>query len=69
MQPEKAEEIRAWLTKASSDLRAAGVDYAWAFRYPGDREEPSGEEAEEALALARQVYATVVARLPGQVRP
>lgn len=43
--------------------------FVWAFRYPGEREEPSREEAEEALALARQVYEAVVGRLPVEVRP
>ncbi len=28
MQPEKAEEVRAWLSKAETDLRAAEVDLA-----------------------------------------
>jgi HEPN domain-containing protein len=135
MQPEKAEEIQAWLKKASVDLRAAGVDlaadpplvgdalfhcqqavekalkafltahdapfrkthdldelaiacgrinpelerevnpalelttFAWAFRYPGESEEPSREEAEAALALAKQVYEAVLARLPAQGHP
>ncbi len=29
--------------------------HAWEFRYPGDQEEPSQEEARQALALAREV--------------
>lgn len=135
MQPEKAEEVRAWLKKASSDLRAGGVDlaahppligdalfhcqqavekalkafltahdapfrkthdldelaiacgrinpdlqrevnpalelttFAWAFRYPGESEEPSKEEAEEAMTLAKQVYEAVLERLPAEARP
>jgi HEPN domain-containing protein len=43
--------------------------FAWAFRYPGEREEPSREEAEETLALAKQVYEAVVGRLPVEIRP
>ncbi len=43
--------------------------YAWAFRYPGEPEEPSTEEADEALALAREVYEAILARLPADVRP
>jgi len=52
-------------------LRRAAVltDYAWRFRYPGEPEEPSREEAEEALALAREVYEAILARLPEEVRP
>lgn len=48
--------------------RAATLtDFAWKFRYPGEPEEPT--EAEEALALAREVYETILARLPVEVRP
>jgi HEPN domain-containing protein len=43
--------------------------YAWRFRYPGEPEEPSRQEAEEAIALAREVYDAVVSRLPEEVRP
>ena len=52
-------------------LRRASVltDYAWKFRYPGEPEEPPREEAEEALALAREVYEAILARLPEEVRP
>lgn len=45
------------------------TEYAWKFRYPGEPEEPSREEAEEALAIAREVYAAMVARLPQEARP
>lgn len=45
------------------------TEYAWKFRYPGEPEEPSSQEAEEALATAREVYAAIVARLPVKARP
>ena len=43
--------------------------YAWEFRYPGESEAPSPEEAQAALAMAREVYDAVLARLPEPVRP
>lgn len=43
--------------------------YAWEFRYPGELEVPALEEAEAALAVAREVCDAVLARLPEQVRP
>lgn len=43
--------------------------YAWAFRYPGDPEEPTVKEAEEALAIGREVYEAILARLPAETRP
>ncbi len=50
--------------------RAAPLtEYAWKYRYPGEPEEPSAEEAEDNLALARQVYEAVLARLPAEARP
>ena len=33
--------------------------YAWEFRYPGESEAPSPEEAQAALAMAREVYDAV----------
>lgn len=45
------------------------TEYAWKYRYPGEIEEPSSEEAEAALALARQVFEAVLARLPQELRP
>jgi predicted nucleotidyltransferase len=45
------------------------TEYAWRFRYPGEPEEPSLEEADQALAIAREVYASVLARLPPEARP
>jgi len=46
-------------------MRAASLtQYAWRFRYPGEPQEPSVEEAERAIALAREVYEAVVSRLP-----
>lgn len=43
--------------------------YAWRFRYPGERDDPTSEEAEEALALAGDVYNAILARLPDEVHP
>lgn len=52
-------------------LRSAArlTDYAWKYRYPGEPEEPSREEAESALALAREVYEAILGRLPAEARP
>lgn len=41
------------------------TEYAWKFRYPGEPAEPSREEMEEALAVAREVYGAVSARVSG----
>lgn len=50
--------------------RAAPLtEYAWKFRYPGEPEEPSRQEAEEALTTARAVYEAIVARVPTSARP
>src|SRR3990167_4263613 len=54
----------------SMGRRAARLtDYAWKYRYPGEPGEPSREEAESALALAREVHDAVLGRLPPDVRP
>jgi len=52
-------EVASSLTDASV-LTPYGVD----FRYPGDQPEPSPEETQEALALARKVRETVLSVLP-----
>jgi HEPN domain-containing protein len=50
--------------------RAEGLTpYAWVFRYPGESEEPSREDAEKALEIARQVFAAILTRLPEDARP
>jgi len=43
--------------------------FAWQFRYPDEPSSPSMQEAGEALALAREVYDAILARLPDDVRP
>jgi HEPN domain-containing protein len=46
-------------------MRAASLtQYAWKFRYPGEPAEPSREEAEIAIALAREAYDAIVSLLP-----
>lgn len=50
--------------------RAARLtEYAWKFRYPGEPAEPPVDEAQEALACAREVYEAVLGRLPAEARP
>ncbi len=44
-------------------------EFAWKYRYPGESEEPPREEADAALALARQIYDAALARLPSEVHP
>lgn len=55
--------------KAVVDRAVPLTDYAWKFRYPGEPVEPSLTEAQEALGLAREVYETILSRLPTEVRP
>jgi hypothetical protein len=43
--------------------------FAWIFRYPGDVQEPPVEEVADALALAREVYDSVLTRVPAEARP
>jgi len=45
------------------------TEYAWKFRYPGEPDEPTRNEAEEALATARGVFDALLSRLPEEVRP
>lgn len=40
------------------------TEYAWKFRYPGDPEEATPEEAVSAYAAAREVLDAVLGRLP-----
>jgi len=51
------------------DLVVPLTMYAWKFRYPGDEESPSFEEAEQALRDARQAFEAILACLPAQARP
>jgi HEPN domain-containing protein len=45
------------------------TEYAWKFRYPGEPYEPEREEAEQALATARNVYNAILSRLPRKTPP
>ena len=50
--------------------RAAPLtEYAWRFRYPGDLDEPPVEEAQDALLVAREVFESLLNRLPSGVKP
>ena len=54
--------------RANIDRAVPLTEYAWKFRCPGEMEEPSRAEAEDALATAREVYSAVVSRLPTEVQ-
>ena len=41
--------------------------FAWIFRYPGELEDPPVEEIAGALVLSREVYNSVLTRLPTDV--
>ncbi len=55
--------------KGQVDQAVPLSEYAWKFRYPGEIEEPSKEEAEEALKTSREVFEAVLACLPKEVLP
>lgn len=43
------------------------TEYAWRFRYPGEPDTPTHEEAGDALAAARAVLAAITTRLPSEI--
>jgi HEPN domain-containing protein len=50
--------------------RAAPLtEYAWRFRYPGDPDTATREEASTALSIAHEVFHAILARLPAEVEP
>lgn len=55
--------------KAVVDTAVPLTKYAWKFRYPGEPEEPTREEAERALALARETLDAILMRLPAELCP
>ena len=44
------------------------TQYAWEFRYPGDPQEPSAKEAEEALTAADKAFCALLSCIPEEVR-
>jgi HEPN domain-containing protein len=42
-------------------------EYAWAYRYPGPTDAPTPEEADEAYAIAQNVFTGIAVRLPPDV--
>jgi len=55
--------------KSLIDRAVPLTEYAWKFRYPGEPEEPSREEAQEALDIAREMFVSVTSRLPQETKP
>jgi len=44
------------------------TEYAWKFRYPGEVEEPTIQEANDALQIAKDFCDAILARLPEDVK-
>ena len=40
------------------------TEYAWKFRYPGEAEEPTNEEAMKAIEIAREVFTIISSEIP-----
>ena len=45
------------------------TEYAWKFRYPGEIDEPTKEEAETALRITHALYQNITSRLPLEAQP
>ena len=45
------------------------TEHAWKFRYPGEPEGPTRDEAERAQTIAREAVEAIRARLPEDVQP
>jgi HEPN domain len=63
------EELGRQVVELHGELRSLAdrvsllSEYAWKFRYPGAVDAPAPTEATDALALAREAHATVVAAI------
>lgn len=44
------------------------TEYAWKFRYPGEVEEPTIQEAKDALQIAKDFCDAILTRLPADVK-
>lgn len=45
------------------------TEFAWKFRYPGEPEQLTKEESEQALGVARDLFDVVLLHLPEELRP
>ena len=55
--------------RRSVDRAVPLTEYAWKFRYPGEALVPARKEGTEALRIARELYETILSRLPKEVKP
>lgn len=55
--------------RALVDRAVPLTEYAWAYRYPGEPGEPTQQEVDEVLPLAKEVYMRILGLLPEEVRP
>jgi HEPN domain-containing protein len=45
------------------------TEFAWSYRYPGDPETPTSDEAKTAIATAARVFDDILKRIPPEARP
>lgn len=69
-------ETKAWLVKAANDLRGSSIneavpltEFAWSYRYPGDPETPTPDEAKTEIATAVRVFDDILKRNPQEAHP
>lgn len=55
--------------RALVDRAVPLTEYAWALRYPGEMVTPEPREANAALALALELVAGILERLPAEAKP
>ena len=55
--------------KESVDRAVPLTEYAWKFRYPGELDTPTEEDARQSVSDAQAVYDAVLARLPDGAHP
>lgn len=62
LEPERI-EAQLWLDRARDDLGAATKLLRGRDRYPSDLPDPTPDEARQALAMARELFAFVAAHI------
>jgi hypothetical protein len=63
------QQAREPALKGVLDQAVPLTEYAWKFRYPGEIDEPTKEEAETALRITHALFQNITSRLPLEAQP